>query len=137
MSLAAPRTTRATSAADGRAAIVAALGTVTSLVALPAAPDNPTSGAAWPRWALSQFHGERLSVVDEHQYDVLVVLPAGYAPETITQADGLLHELSVALSPVCRIDTAEPVQITFQAGESMPGIRMRCIPRLNAREETN
>jgi hypothetical protein len=129
MSLAAPTTIGP--ATTTREAIVDALRTVTRLAAYPSAPDNPQAWDAFPRWALTNYTGGRLGWIAVHEYDVLVVLPAGYEPDTVAQGDSLLDDLATALSTVGVVQTAEPIRATFDTGTSVPALRVRVVPRLN------
>jgi hypothetical protein len=113
---------------SGRARIVEALATVEGINAHPSAPDAPVAGDAWPRWVTSTYAG-KLSLVLTHQYDVLAILPAGYAATTVEQADGLLPMLSAALAKVGTLATAEPVSIQVADSSTMPGLRIRMTPR--------
>jgi hypothetical protein len=111
----------------GRERIVSALGTVAQLSAYPSAPDNPVAGDAWPVWVMGRYAG-KLGLTLVNDYDVLAILPAGYAATTVETGDGLLWPLSSALAKVATLVTAEPVAI--QVGSStMPGLRIRCTPR--------
>lgn len=118
-------------ASTTRAAIVAALKTVPTLNVYPSAPDNPTAWDAFPRWALTNYTGGRLTWIAVHEYDVLVVLPAGYEPDTVTQGDSILDAVATALSTVGVVQTAEPIRATFDTGTSVPALRVRVVPRLN------
>lgn len=114
-----------------RAAIVDALKTVTKLQVYPSAPDNPQAWDAFPRWALTNYTGGRLSWLAVHEYDVLVVLPAGYEPDTVDQGDVLLDLVVDALRTVGVVQSAEPIRATFDAGQGVPALRVRIVPRLN------
>lgn len=128
MSLSAPARgpARVGTGQDARAALTAALGTVTGLSATPSAPDVPTAGAAWPVWAQTTYNG-RVGAPAVSTYDVYVVLPAGYLPSTVDTADGLRDQVAGALWPVAVVQTSEPVQIQFDDSATMPGLRVRVI----------
>lgn len=117
-------------APGSRAALVAALGRVAGINAHPSAPDNPAAFDAFPRWALSDYHRGRLGMVGTHQYDVLVIVPAGYMPDTVTAGDSLLDEIVNALWDVADVVNAEPVQLTFGNQTPQPALRIRVTPRV-------
>ena len=119
-----------TPAPDARAVLVAALGRVEGVTAHPTAPDNPVAFDAFPRWALSDFHRGRLGVTAVHEYDALVILPAGYEPDTVSQGDSLLDAIARGLWGVADIGVAEPIQLTFGNQTPMPAFRIRVIPRV-------
>lgn len=129
MSLADPATIGP--ATTTREAIVDALNTVPTLHVYPSAPDNPSAWDAYPRWALTNYTGGRLGWIAVHEYDVLVILPAGYEPDTVTQGDSLLDDVAIALTTVGVVQTAEPVRLTFETGTTLPALRVRVVPRLN------
>jgi hypothetical protein len=108
-----------------RQLVLDALATIPSLVPLSTMPDTPMAGAAWPVWAESRYGTGKLSRPLTHTYEVRVVLPAGWLPETVDVADGLIDELCSALSTVGTLDVANPVQIQFDNATSMPGINVR------------
>jgi hypothetical protein len=114
-----------------REAIVDALKTVGTLNVYPSSPDNPQAWDAFPRWALTNYTGGRLGWIAVHEYDVLVVLPAGYEPDTVTQGDSLLDLVATALATVGVVQTAEPIRATFDTGQGVPALRVRVVPRLN------
>lgn len=114
-----------------REAIVDALSTVPSLHVYPSSPDNPQAWDAFPRWALTNYTGGRLGWLAVHEYDVLVVLPAGYEPDTVTQGDSLLDVVATALAAVGVVQVAEPIRATFDNGQGAPALRVRVVPRLN------
>lgn len=129
MSLATGRTL--TPAPSARAVLVAALARVDGITAHATAPDNPVAFDAFPRWALSDYKRGRLGLVAVHTYDVLVILPAGYEPDTVTQGDSLLDVVAAALWDVAEIQNADPIQLTFGANNpAMPALRIRVIPRV-------
>lgn len=119
-----------TPAPDARAVLVAALARVDGIAAHPSSPDNPAAFDAFPRWALSDYHAGRLGRVASHQYDVLVILPAGYEPDTVSEGDSLLDTITRALWDVADIQTAEPIQLTFGNQTPQPALRIRVIPRV-------
>lgn len=129
-------TRSAVTVTDVRDAIVTALGTVPELTPSRTMPDTPTAGAAWPNLTTSTGHGERLNVIDVHEFDVLVILPAGYLPDTVRAADELLPKVTAALAPIGRLGVTRHVPIMFAQGETMPGFVIPLTPRLNARKET-
>jgi hypothetical protein len=114
-----------------RGAIVDALKTVEGLTVHPTAPDNPVAWDAFPRWALTNYTGGRLQWLAVHEYDVLVILPGGYEPDTVAEGDSLLDRLAAALLDVGEVRTADPIQLTFNTGTAMPALRVRVVPHLN------
>lgn len=128
MSLATGRTL--TPAPSSRAVLVAALAAVDGVTAHATAPDNPVAFDAFPRWALSDYRAGRLGMTAVHQYDVLVILPAGYEPDTVTQGDSLLDTITAALWDVAEIQNADPIQLTFGNQSPMPALRIRVVPRV-------
>jgi hypothetical protein len=138
MSLAAPGPRLAAPvgpATTTRDAIVEALEAVPKLTVHRQAPDNPVAWDAFPRWAVTSYTGGRLGWLAVHEYDVLVILPAGYEPDSVHEGDVLLDLVAVALASVGRVPTAEPVQLTFQTGTAMPALRVRVVPHLNPTRE--
>jgi hypothetical protein len=109
---------------------VAALARVDGVTAHPSAPDNPAAFDAFPRWALTDYRRGRLGLVGVHEYDVLVILPAGYEPDTVTAGDSLLDSVTAALYDVAEIQNADPIQLTFGNGPAVPALRIRVIPRV-------
>jgi hypothetical protein len=105
--------------------VLDALGTVPGLVVTTTVPDTPMAGAAWAVWAESRYGTGKLSRPLTHTYEARVVLPAGWLPETVDTADGLLEALCAALSRVGALDSARPVLIQFDNATSMPGISAR------------
>jgi hypothetical protein len=83
------------------------------------------AGAAWVVWAESRYGPGKLSRPLTHTYEARVILPAGWLPETVDTADGLLEQLCAALSLVGDLDNAAPVLIQFDNATSMPGISAR------------
>jgi hypothetical protein len=121
------------SASLTRAAICDALREIGELSVHSTAPDTPVAWDAFPRWALSNYRGGRLAWLAVHEYDALVILPAGYEPDTVEQGDSLLDRVAYALSTVGVVQTAEPIQIQFNSGTAMPALRVRIVPHINAR----
>jgi hypothetical protein len=126
MSLARPLAATDPAARPGvtRAAIVAALDAITGLTGYSSAPDQATAGAAWPRWVQTTFNGP-LCTLANSAYDVLVTLPADYAPATIDEGDSFRDVVGLALVRLGRVAYAEPVSISFQDRQVMPGLRFR------------
>lgn len=122
-----------TPAAPARELLVAALNTVPEITAYATAPDNPVAWDAFPRWALSNYsNAGRLGSPAVHEYDVLVILPAGYEPDTVAQGDSLLDQVAEALWPIAEVRTADPVQLTFGTTSAVPALRIRVLPRISA-----
>jgi hypothetical protein len=71
------------------------------------------AGAAWVVWAESRFGSGKLSRPLTHTYEARVVLPAGWLPETIDTADGLLEALCMALAQVGELDSASASAHSF------------------------
>lgn len=107
------------------AAIVDALNTVPGVTAYPSNPDAMTDGAAWPIWANTVWTGGKLCRAPVSTYDVVVILPAGYHPETVQAAGGLRDLVYAALRTVGPIEVAEPVMVTAADQSAMPAIRYR------------
>jgi len=126
MSLANPAAARdpATRPGGTRSAIVAALDAVNGLTGYPAAPDQATAGAAWPRWIQTTYDGP-LCTLARDQFDVLVTLPGDYAPTTVDEGDQLRDVVAFALQRIGRVNYAEPVSIAFADRQTMPGLRLR------------
>lgn len=129
MSLAAPRTIGP--ATTTRQAVVDALKTVPGLTVYPTAPNQPVAFDAFPRWALTNYTGGRLGSIARHEYDALVILPAGYEPDTVAQGDSLLDLVAAALMTVGVVQAADPISVTFQSGSAVPALRVRVVPHLN------
>lgn len=130
MSLAAPASSRAPAArtaANARDALVNALRGA-GLDATGYAPDNPTAGAAWPQWNITNFDG-RLCDPSRYTFDVYAVLNAGEAETTVAAGDALVGSVAPALSAVAVLQSAEPVLITFADQTTMPGVRFRVIAK--------
>jgi hypothetical protein len=117
-----------------RTAIVDALGRVGGLNVYATAPDQPTAFDAFPRWAVTNYVGGRLGSLAVHEYDAIVVLPAGYEPDTVAQGDSLLDRVASALLPVGEVQAADPISLTFQAGSAVPALRVRVVPHLNSND---
>lgn len=117
----------ATAVSPSRQAILDALATVPGLVPGPTMPDAPMPGAAWPVWAETRYRDGKLARPLTHTYEVRVILPAGWLPETVDVADGLVDNLAAALSTVGILDAVSPVQITFDNAATMPGLNARVI----------
>lgn len=112
---------------DPRGRIVEALGTVVGITATETVPPAAMAGAAWPTWVQSQFNG-KLHYTVSSQYDVIVVLPAGSLETTVEAAGGLVDEAGEALMKIGTIEYVQPVNVAFQDGQTMPGIRFRMTP---------
>jgi hypothetical protein len=113
---------------SGRSLIVEALETVEGLSVTTTTPDTPVRGSAWPVWVMARFAG-KLSLVPVNDFDVLVILPNGYLPETVEQADGFMPMVAAALSKVGTVTTAEPIAIQVADSSTMPALRFRITPR--------
>lgn len=117
-------------ATTARASLAAALARVDGLTAYPAAPDNPIEWDAFPRWALTNYTGGKLRNMAVHEYDALVILPAGYEPDTVAQGDTVLDAVARELGRVGTVQTADPVQLAFGPNQTpMPALRVRVVPR--------
>lgn len=117
-------------ATAAREAMRAALATVPGISAHASAPDNPVEFDAFPRWALTNYVGGKLRSAAVHEYDALVILPAGYEPDTVTQGDTLLDAVAAALRGVGEVRTADPITLTFTPNQTpMPALRVRVVPR--------
>ena len=112
---------------DARAALVTALKGA-GLNAAPVAPDSPTAGAAWPQWQQTAYNGT-IGNIPRFDFAVFVVLNAGDFESTVTEADDVTARVAPALYPLAVVQMAEPVQITFGDGTTMPGIRFRVTTR--------
>jgi hypothetical protein len=111
---------------SARDAVVEALATVPELQPFATMPDTPVAGAAWPVWAESHYRGGKLAHPVVHTYDVRVLLPSGYHPDTVDAADGLIEEVMAALSKCGTVETVGPVLVVFETNQStMPGITAR------------
>jgi hypothetical protein len=110
-----------------RQAVLDALSSIPGLVPMTTMPDTPMAGAAWPVWAESRYGAGKLARPLTHTYEVRVILPAGWLPETVDTADGLVSQLCDALSLVGTVDLASPVTIQFDNATSMPGINVRVL----------
>lgn len=114
----------ASAVSPSRAAILDALALVPGLLPTPTMPDTPMAGAAWPVWAETRYRDGKLTRPLTSTYEVRVILPAGWLPETVDAADGLVDNLAAALSTVGLVDVVNPVLITFDSA-SMPGLNAR------------
>jgi hypothetical protein len=130
MSLGSPTTTvnGSTKATADRDAIVAALDSVDGLTGYPLMPDQATAGAAWPRWVQTTYDGA-LCTLARDVYDVVVILPGDYLEHTVDQGDGFRDVAARALMNLGHISLAEPVQVTFDDRQTMPGLRFRLTAR--------
>lgn len=108
-----------------RQAILDALATVPGVIPYATMPDTPMPGAAWPVWSESRYGPGKLCRPLAHTYEIRVILPAGWLPETVDAADGLVVLLSAALSQVGSLENVTPVQIQFDNTQTMPGINAR------------
>ena len=108
-----------------RQLVLDALASVPDLTVFSTMPDTPMAGAAWPVWVESRYGAGKLSRPLAHTYEVRVTLPAGWLPNTVDVADGLIETLASALSSVGDFEVANPVQIQFDNATSMPGINAR------------
>jgi len=126
MSLANGSTTESgrTAAQSTRAALVAALATVSGITPYPVVPDQATAGAAWPKWVQTTYDGPMCHLTRD-TYEVLVTLPAAYVATTVDQGDAFRDSVVPALRRVGRVEFAEPVTITFGDKQAMPGLRFR------------
>lgn len=106
--------------------IVTVLGGVLELTPTPANPDTATPGAAWPRWVSTEFVG-RLCNDAEISWDIMIVLPATYLPDTVAVADDLVPTVATALAQLGQVQTCEPVTIGFDDSTSAPGLRFRLV----------
>ena len=125
MSLAAPAAA-ASRAGVARDQIVSVLGNIDGLTAYPVAPDQATAGAAWPKWIQTTYDGA-LCRLARDTYEVLVTLPSSYLATTVDQGDAFRDVVALALaaSHGLAVAYAEPVQITFNDRQTMPGLRLR------------
>jgi hypothetical protein len=122
-----------------RDAIVAALGLVPGLNPRPTIPEAPGAFDAFPRWALTNYVGGRLGegLQAQHEYDVLVILPAGYEPDTVAQGDALLDQVATALATVALVRQADPIQLAAPNGATgLPALRVRVVPHLTTTTTT-
>lgn len=112
---------------ESRQAILDALATVPGLLPSASMPDTPMAGAAWPVWSETRYREGKLTRPLTHTYEVRVILPAGWLPETVDVADGLLDNLAAALAGVGNLDAVQPVQIAFDNSAAMPGLNARVV----------
>lgn len=112
--------------APARQAVVDALATIDGLTPTLAMPDTPDAGSAWPVWAESRYRDGKLSRPLTHTYEVRVILPAAYHPDTVDASDGLVDQVCTALSKVGNVDVAQPVSVVFEQNQTaMPGLLVR------------
>jgi hypothetical protein len=78
---------------------------------------------------MARYQAGKLKAPWANDYDVLVCLPAAYAPTTVESGDGFLPVVAAALSSVGLVQTAEPVAIQVADSSTMPGLRIRVTPR--------
>jgi hypothetical protein len=116
-------------ATAAREAIRAALATVPGVTAYASAPDNPHEFDGFPRWAFTPYNAGKLRRLGRHEYDALVILPAGYEPDTVNQGDTLLDRVATALMVIGEVQNADPIRAEFGPAGSMPALRVRVIPR--------
>ena len=117
----------ATGIGTARQLVLDALATVPGLTPTPTMPDVPMAGAAWPVWAECSLGLGKMTRPLTHTYEVRVILPQGWMPETVDVADGLVENLSAALARLGVFEWVRPVQITFSNNSSnaMPGLNAR------------
>jgi hypothetical protein len=115
-------------ASDTRGALVAALDSVDGITAYPVAPDAATAGAGFPRWVQTTYRGA-LCDPTEDTYDVYLILPGDYLATTADEGDRLRALTAPALAAVGHVDYCEPVAVTFNDHQTMPGIRFRVTVR--------
>lgn len=113
---------------SARGRIVEALATVEGINGHATKPDAPVAGDAWPVWAMTNYGG-KLSLVALTDYDVVAIVPAGYAVTTIEATDGLLPMLAAALSKVGTLTNAVPDSVLVADSSTMPAVRLRITPR--------
>jgi hypothetical protein len=102
---------------------------VPGVTAYDTAPDNPHEFDGFPRWGITNYTGGKMRALGVHEYDALVILPAGYEPDTVRQGDTLLDAVASALMVIGEVRTADPITAQFGAGSSMPALRVRVVPR--------
>jgi hypothetical protein len=110
-----------------RQLVMDALATIPGLTVYATMPDVPMAGAAWPVWAECAYGLGKMTRPLTHAYEVRVILPQGWTPETVDVADGLVEQLATALSRLGPLEWVRPVQITFSnnASNAMPGLNAR------------
>lgn len=111
------------------AAILAALASIPGLTPSESAPDVPTEGAAWPRWTETRYLGGKLAARPVSTFEVVVILPAGYAPTTTAAAHEIRDSIAAALGSAGVVENVEPVLVAFGDGNDMPALRYRMTPR--------
>lgn len=110
----------------GRAAVVAALATIEGITPSPSMPDTPDAGTAWPVWVESRYRAGKLSRPFVPTYEVLVIAPAAYHPDTVEAGEVFAEDVAAALSTVGTVDVCEPRTIVFeQNATAMPGVMAR------------
>lgn len=114
-----------------RRAVMDALDTVPGVTAHPSIPDAPAAGDGWPVWETGEFRSGKMSNPIRHTYSAFVLLPAGYEPDTVDAADGIVEVVMYALHKIGTVDVAEPVSISVTSTSTMPGIRVRVTPSPN------
>jgi hypothetical protein len=114
----------------GRQAIVAALTPVPGVYPTMSKPDEPMAGSAWPRWAISQHEGVHLCGMAADEFDVYVLLNAGYEPSTVDEGDVLRDACLAALWPIGRVIQSQPTLVIFDTQRSMPALLIRVSPRI-------
>jgi hypothetical protein len=116
-----------TGISTARQLVMDALASVPGLTVTETMPDVPMPGAAWPVWSECVYGLGKMSRPLVHAYEVRVILPQGWTPETVDVADGLVENLAAALSRLGPLEWVRPVQITFSnnASNAMPGLNAR------------
>lgn len=100
----------------------------TTLSVSASAPQTPEAFAAWPKWAVSNYTGARLGIVASHEYDVIVLLPSPDQMTTTELGDQVLALVVGALWSLGVITVAQPAQVLFDTGQSIPALQIRVIP---------
>lgn len=114
-----------------RQAILDALATIEGVTPYPSMPDVATAGAAWPSWTETTTTRAKLAHALTRTYEVVVVLPADYLPETVDEAEGFDAELAAVLLTVGPFDRITPAMVTFDDNNAMPAIQISgLIPRV-------
>lgn len=100
--------------ADTRAAIAAALSTVTGITGYPKRPTTPAPGDGWPQWRGGEHAG---GAAFEHTWAVLIMLPAG---ETSADdfADSHGEALVDALKLVMYVDRFDPATFKLSSNDA-------------------
>jgi hypothetical protein len=61
-----------------------------------------------------------------HTYNVVVILPAGYMPDTVDASDGVVEQVMSALQKVGVVEEVTPATVVFDPEQTtMPGINAR------------